>query len=84
MEKGAEVIRALSNGPSNMGNLRLVGNAASKDEAAIAIAAIGKTMVWIDFDVDAGMAERRINQSIARAIAGNAGFGGADGFGLGC
>ena len=84
MEKGAEIIPRPFKLSINVGKLRFISHAASENETAIAIAAIGKALVRIDFDINAGVTERRIHQAIARAVAGNAGFGGADGFGLVC
>ena len=64
--------------------LGLIGNTASQNEAAIAIAAVGKALIGIDFQPNAGMTKRSIGQAIASAVTSDTAFWGADGFGLGC
>ena len=60
-----------------------VGDTADEDEPPVAIAAVGKALVGIDFQPDARMAERGVGKAVAGAVAGDAGFRGADGFGRG-
>lgn len=84
MKKAQKNIRAFSKLSINIERLGFISHAASEDETAVAIAAIGKAFVRINFDINAGVTERRVHQAIASAIAGDASFGGADGFGLRC
>ena len=61
----------------------LVGDPANEDEATVAIAAVGKAFVSVDFQPHARMAERGVGEAVAGAVAGDAGFGRADRFGSG-
>ena len=60
-----------------------IGDPADQDEAPVAIAAVGEAFVSVDFKPYARVAERRIGEAVAGAVAGDAGLGRADGFGCG-
>lgn len=59
----------------------LVGHAADQDEAPVAIAAIGKALIRINFQPHARMAKRGIGKAVTGSVTSDAGFGDAKGFG---
>jgi hypothetical protein len=63
------------------GGVGVIRRAASKDEAAIAIAALDKAL-FVDLEEHARMAQRGAGRDVGRPVAHDAAMGDSEGFGL--
>ena len=61
--------------------LSVIRDPAGQHKAPVAISALDKANLWINFQPDARVAERRVGEAVAGAITGDTRFGDVDGFG---